>query len=68
MPSLPFGAGSQFDFLSVPGLSRWKEMSSEGFTTIFQLKTFTAMRFLQQTFHFLRSRDQIVSFGDLLRE
>src|SRR4029434_1320468 len=38
-------------------------------TTTFQIKTFTAIRVFEQTFHFLRSRDQIVHFSYLaLRE
>src|SRR6267154_2651446 len=38
-------------------------------TTIFQIQTSTAVRLFEQTFHLLRSRDQIVHFGDLaLRE
>jgi len=38
-------------------------------TTIFQIKTFTAIRLFQQAFHFLRFRDQIVHFVYLaLRE
>src|SRR5260370_38577417 len=41
----------------------------KGFTTILQIKTFTAIGPLEQAFHFLRSRDQIVHFGYLtLRE
>src|SRR6266436_9292417 len=34
----------------------------EGLTTIFQIKTFTAIRLFEQAFHLLRSRDQIVHF------
>jgi hypothetical protein len=37
----------------------------KGFTTILQIKTFTAIGPLEQEFHFLRSRDQIVHFGYL---
>src|SRR5438477_4343540 len=38
-------------------------------TTIFQIKTFAAICLFEQAFHFLRSRDQIVHFGNLaLRE
>ena len=41
----------------------------KGFTTILQIKAFTAICLFEQTFHFLRSRDQIVHLGDLaLRE
>src|SRR5260370_35953528 len=41
----------------------------KGFTTLLQIKTFTAIRLFEQAFHFLRSRDQIVRFGYLsLRE
>src|SRR5438477_9284413 len=31
----------------------------KGFTTILQIKAFTAIRIFEQAFHFLRSRDQV---------
>src|SRR5215467_3094603 len=44
-------------------------LHEKNFATIFQIETSTAVRVFQQAFHFLRSRDQIVHFGDLaLRE
>jgi hypothetical protein len=47
----------------------FRRPGKKGLTTIFQIKTFTAIGILEQAFHFLRSRDQIVHFGYLaLRE
>jgi hypothetical protein len=50
-------------------LSFLRRLDEKGLTTIFEIKTFTAIGLFEQAFHFLRSRDQIVHFGDLaLRE
>ena len=47
----------------------FRRLGEKRLTTIFQIKTFTAIRLFEQAFHFLRSRDQIVHFGYLaLRE
>src|SRR5947207_2134700 len=53
---------------SSPGdlaLCFFRRLDEKGLTAIFQIKTFTAVRLFEQAFHFLRSRDQIVHFGDL---
>jgi hypothetical protein len=47
----------------------FRRPGEKGLTTIFQIKTFTAIGLFEQAFHFPRIRDQIVHFGYLaLRE
>jgi len=38
-------------------------LREKSLTAIFQIKTFAAIRLLEQAFHLLRSRDQIVHFS-----
>src|SRR3981081_1079526 len=55
--------------LEILPLCIFRRRDEKGLTTIFQIKTFTAIRLFEQAFHFLRSRDQLVHFGYLaLRE